>query len=485
MTPSFNKDGKPLAPDALENVSRGVTFTLGLSGFSSIKFFSNHATSCPASEAKEKSAEMYRTAYEEVEQDVRDYKARMQQMTDEVLNPPEPAAAPIKKAEENPFRVSAAPSPAPSAAPVEHPAEQPLTPVASTPVDVKPEIQPGHDPDLEKAKDLLAEVTGRQLATPPPDAAPPRRGRKPKDVPSNPEIKAALKQTPTAEPEPAAQPLNGQFQADDTDLPAAMGGAHESEPGPDLKQRTKDFIQGQETQIPSQPIPPPPPIAAPLVAPVPPGPQLVQHQGPGQLERIQAVEATLAATGRDPGKVHDAVKEFFRAFLNIKGPLPKPPSEDYKFAVPILESLATRGDAWLARILTTSAELGLEAGAGWGKFVRHIDKWQEPIKKAAMRVALWKYPDNAMDLLDFLHNTAKLGALDLELLTFLRVFRTVGAAPAMALRECSLERGRNMAEIVDGLDLELITEGELLSRISGGSKIQAGQTAELWDEGAR
>ena len=117
--------------------------------------------------------------------------------------------------------------------------------------------------------------------------------------------------------------------------------------------------------------------------------------------------------------------------------------------------------------------------------MRHIDKWPEALKHAAMRAAIWKYSDNSMDLLDFLQNVAKLGALDNEMLIFLKVFRQVGPAAAMALKQCSTDRGRNMAEIVEGIDLDAITEKDVLSRVAGGSPQSAAPaqtTGELWQE---
>jgi hypothetical protein len=259
----------------------------------------------------------------------------------------------------------------------------------------------------------------------------------------------------------------GGFKADDSDIPASMGGTSEVPPGPDLGARNEAIRADLSKE------------AAKAA-----GPQLVQPKL-GQIERIKAV-ITKLSEGRDPAMVDKQVRIFVRAFLNIEASkgLPKPSvtgepdTKDYQFVVPILENIAAQNGG---AIIQSPQPTGLQAGVSWNKLLKHTEKWRPDIQEAALRVAIARYPDEGMDLLTFVHDVAKLGNLDDELLTFLRVMRKFNAAVAMALRETSTQRGKTMVQTLSGLDLDSCTEGELLSRISGVDSTPS-KKDDLWPE---
>ncbi len=461
MTPSFDKTGRLLAPEQTRKVTRGVSFKLGLPGYSSIDFFSNHSAEVPESQYVEKSEEFYRTAYAEVQQAVEEYK-RNSYLTAPAEDSPSQPAAPSKPVEANPFVVSSRPSAATTDG----------SPTGATAVAPAKEekIQAGRtetkETKADPAKELLSEVQGSALVTP---TAPARRGRKAKDAPTEaPANTANTANTATQSPAQQANP-----EVDDSDIPAVMGGTHEVTPGPDMKERTREFIQAQPTQIPSN-------GPAPSQTPAPQnGPQLVPAaQSPG--DRIKAAIGKIAAeTKKDPEKVTVLVKEFFRAFMNITGPLPAPTDPAYKFAIPILESLAVQ---YTGNIVADPKSMGIEAGAGWNKLLRHVDKWQDPLKNMALRVAIKQYPDNGHDLLEFLEKGAKLGALDNELLVFLTTCFNFDPATGIMLKEGAAKAGKTMAAMVEGLDLATCGQGALLSRISGVAPSAAPAGGDLWPE---
>lgn len=447
MTPN-SKDAMTPSP-AKRRITRSATFKLGLAEFSSVGFFSSHGTTCDPSQAAEMSEELYRDAYDDVERAVREYKSRMGDhaaVAEEVLHP-ERTQAP----EVSPFRVTAAPI-------VTEPANMAAAPAGVTGMSA-PEIQVRRDED----KGLTEKST-------PESAAPARRGRPPKaqqnsgiDATTTAERSGTL-QSPSGEADNAAPAVKSpdQFRADDSDLPKEIGGTSEVPPGPDLKAK-HEAIRASEAAK-----------AA--------GPQLVPPAKPvlSQVERLAAIETALAKDGkRTPESIHSALGIFMKAFLNTPEKLKKPPMPEYEPIVPIMERIVETNPGVL---MADPAKAGLEAGVGWNKLLRHTDKWRDELKTTAMDLAVYKYPEDCFDLLDFLHTQAKLDNLDKELYTFMRVMRATNAAIAMALRAAGTEQNKSMAEIMDGLDFETATEGDILARISGASKPEPAKTESLWQE---
>lgn len=461
MTPN-NKDSM-LAPTPKRRVTRSVTFKLGLAEFSSVGFFSSHGTTCDPSQRAEVSEELYRDAYEEVERAVHEYKERMEQMAQETLHPER-----TKAPESNPFQVER--QPVAVVAELANPAT--TAPAASNQVEKK-EVQASPPVDSEKIQTCTAEDKGvtekstkPSTATPPadvhtPEPPAPRRGRPPKAQ-------------PTAEPEPAkaAPAATEGFKASDDDIPATLGGTSPEAPGPDLKAKNEETRAANAQQASEQA----------KIALVPPKTVVAQW------DRFIAVMDSLTKEGkRTKENVELGIKAFCKAFLN-EDKLPKPPDPKYEPIIPILETLARTNPGV---ILADPQKSGLEAGVGWNKLIRHVEKWRPELREAAISVAIQKYPYNAMDLLDFLHNVAKLGNLDKNLYVFLRTIQSTNAAIAMMLLSTSQEHDKPMADIMDGLDFETATEGDILARISGVTKAEAqkatpaeptGQTGELWQE---
>ncbi len=469
MTPSFDKTGRMLAPEQTRKVTRGVSFKLGLPGYSSIDFFANYSAEVPESQFEEKSEDFYRTAYSDVQRAVEEFKQRSY-LTEPLPEEPTPQPAAAKPVEANPFVVSSRPSAAttdgsPTGATAVAPAKEEekiqAGQTAQEQVTEKKDSTAPNTPD--SAKELLTEVQGSALVPP---ATPARRGRKPKDAVGEKLVEATEAAREIRDIATAAQ---ANPEVGDDDIPANMGGTHETTPGPDMKERTREFIQSQETQIPS---------TGPAAQN---GPQLVPAaQTPG--DRIKAAIGKIAAeTKKDPEKVTVLVKEFFRAFMNITGPLPAPTDPAYKFAIPILESLAVQ---YTGNIVADPKSMGIEAGAGWNKLLRHVDKWQDPLKNMALRVAIKTYPDNGHDLLEFLEKGAKLGALDNELLVFLTACYNFDPATGIMLKEGAAKAGKTMAALVEKLDLAACGQGALLSRISGVAPPQGAAPAggDLWPE---
>ena len=420
----------PLDPTI--NVTRSFSFKLGLPSYSSADFFMSAGTQCPESQAIETADRLYRLCYDQISADVAAYRSGMQapaEIADEVLHP-ERAQAP----EVSPFRVT-------QAAPVAEPDNVASAPAGSSNLDAVQTKEPMPEP-----------------------VAPARRGRKAQQTSG---IDAAQKpverEASTHEATTVAANVKSpdQFQADDSDLPKVLGGSLEVTPGPDLKAKHEAIRAAEAVK------------AA--------GPQLVPKPARSQVERLGAIEATLAKDGkRTPDNIHAAVGAFMKAFLNTPEKLKKPPQDAYEPIVPIIERIVETNPGL---IMADPAKAGLEAGAGWSSFVRHIDKWRPELKEAATAAVLHKFPDNAMDLLDFLHNIAKLGELDKNLYVFLRTITATNAAVAMTLKATSDEHNKPMAEIMDGLDFDTATEGDILARISGvTAKTEPGKTAELWIE---
>jgi hypothetical protein len=455
--------------DPLVEISDSYSFKLNVGDHQSLDFWFHSKSQCRESEREEKAVELYEFCKAQVVFQVGQYNPTIARWlrdgvpADVRLEPPPPKQ---KQPQENPFRVGAAPAEtAPAAVQPGQVTEvsngdqkvtepQVTTPKTETRVDksgqgeTSESVQPGQTPGGENSSkpaevDKTKESVGGGET--PPQAA--RRGRPPKtQPPAEPAAEKGNKQEPLI-------PKNG-FQADDSDIPASMGGTSDVPPAPDVKGKSEQAIKAMPTQVPA--------------ADPRPGPQLVPKQERGQMERIKAVVAHLAESSkRDPVKVDESVKNFMRAFLNFKGVLPKPPNDIYIPVLPILESLAYGKHA--GDILGDAHTSGLKAGAGWGQLARHVDRWRADIKQSAIRTAIQKYPYNAHDLLDFLQDVAKLGDLNDELLVFLDTFYHHNAAVAMALRESGVQQNKPMKEILNGLDVSTCGEGAILSRMSGSS----------------
>lgn len=452
MTPNSKDAMAP--PPAKRRVTRSVTFKLGLAEFSSVGFFSSHGTTCEPSQRAEVSAELYQCAYDEVEQAVRDYKAGIGQIVEEVLHP-ERTQAP----EVSPFKVTqAAPTPDLANTGANMPSGIALNVVE------KPATEIQHRQD--EGKGVSEKLTEKSTA----ESVAPKRGRPPKaqqtsGIDAGASTASGAKrdlETTSGDAGNSAPVVKSpdKFQADDSDLPKEIGGTSDVPPGPDLKAKHEEIRASEAAK------------AA--------GPQLVPPANPpmGQWDRFLAVIDSLTKEGkRTKDNVDAAVKDFCRGFLN-NPKLPKPPHDSYDPILPIIESLARLNPGV---IMAEPQKSGLEAGVGWRKFSEHIEKWRPELREAATAVVLKKFPDNAMDLLDFLHNVAKLGELDKNLYVFLRTMDKTDAAIAMALRTTSEEHGKPMSEIMDGLDFGTATEKDILERISGVTSKPA-QTETLWQE---
>lgn len=449
----------PIPLDPTINITRSFAFKLGLPAYSSADFFMSAGTQCLESQAHETANRLYDLCYDQISAEVAAYRHGQAAIADEVLHPePERTPAP----EVSPFRVTAAPTTdfAPSN---EVEKKEPV-----------PEIQVRRDED----KGLTEKSTTVS-------AAPARRGRPPKAQqnsgidahrggpdPVSERNDASPANLPSGNAVPPAEAADAvkspdQFQADDSDLPKEIGGTSGVPPGPDLKAKHEEIRASEAAK------------AA--------GPQLVPPAKPvlSQVERLAAIETALAKDGkRTPESIHSALGIFMKAFLNTPDRLKKPPMPEYEPIVPIMERIVETNPGVL---MADPAKAGLEAGVGWNKLLRHTDKWREELRTTAMDLAVYKYPEDCFDLLDFLHTQAKLDNLDKELYTFMRVMRATNAAIAMALRAVGTEQNKSMAEIMNELDFETATEGDILARISGISKPEPaktypGKTAELWSE---
>lgn len=471
MTPN-SKDAMTPSP-AKRRITRSATFKLGLAEFSSVGFFSSHGTTCDPSQAAEMSEELYRDAYDDVERAVREYKSRMGDhaaVAEEVLHP-ERTQAP----EVSPFRVTAIPQPGETiiaagiaAATAEQRSGRGT--LGGHEGDIKG-TQTGHEPDKPAGVTGMSapeiqvrrdEDKGLSEKSTPESASPARRGRPPKADPKGEII------TIPAHALPVQGKDGPEFKATDDDIPREIGGTATVPPGPDLKAK-HEAIRASEAAKAT-------------------GPQLVPPAKPvlSQVERLAGIETALAKDGkRTPESIHSALGIFMKAFLNTPEKLKKPPMPEYEPIVPIMERIVETNPGVL---MADPAKAGLEAGVGWNKLLRHTDKWREELRTTAMDLAVYKYPEDCFDLLDFLHTQAKLDNLDKELYTFMRVMRATNAAIAMALRAVGTEQNKSMAEIMDGLDFETATEGDILARISGNTPeaakpVQAGQQAEsLWND---
>lgn len=443
--------------DPTLTISRSFAFKLGLAGFSSADFFMSASTQCLGSQATDTADRLFKLCHNTVETDVATYRGEMEAQAQATLHPEEqtqrPAQPPPPPPLLNPFIVSerpadATPTPQSSAnKPTDADAPAIATPAPSVPV------------EKQEPNSKLESTAPKESTT----SAPAKRGRPPKTQPN------AAETQPAAPPQPDPQVDGPGFKANDDDIPTALGGTSEVPPAPD---RTASTTAAAQAGIAAQSKP-----NGPQLVPTPP-------QTANQMERFNGIVAAMIKEGtRTKANVDKAIKEFCRAFLNRED-LRVPPHADYDGILPLLERIAELNPGGL---MEDPRKLGLGSGVGWNKFIRHTEKWPAEIKEAATWVALKIYPDNCMDLLDFVNETAKLGNLDKELYTFLLVFGSINAPVAMKLKRVSFESGKSMAEIMAGQDIMKSTEGEILARIAGVTPAPAkteapAQSGELWSE---
>lgn len=207
---------------------------------------------------------------------------------------------------------------------------------------------------------------------------------------------------------------------------------------------------------------------------------LAKKQEIPQLERIFLVIDALAkgiprddprwgGTKQQPGGVKDKVQQFMKAFLQVpRLPVPQrsagePADETYERLIPVLESMA---NLYGGKLTAEPEKAGLESGAGYGKLVRHIDKWPADLKAAALDTAIAVYPDSPYDLIDFIELKPAVEG-DHNLMVFLGLMKRSRAIAAQ-VRMFANANTMEMADIMVGLNLATCTEGEILGRLTGG-----------------
>ena len=362
---------------------------------------------CLIADAEEAAAELTAFCVAQVEADFEAIRSNLEQhgATPIPTEQPRRAEAP----DETPFKVSAAP------------------PVNGTPKSAA---------TIEEAPAPAVEVL--QSGAPPrrTEEAPKRRGRAPKEKP--PEGAAAMEALKADNPPIAAQPAsnNGAFRASDDDLPDNIAAA-------------------PHTNVVTMPAPADQPAKVQNLAPTP-----QKSQG----ERFRDLTELLVAEHKKPFKdADDALRKFTKAFLHVDR-LPKPPDPSYDAALPVLESYAKH---YGGQMLTAPEVEGQKAGASWMQFVRKIDQWPDGHKHLAKLVATRNYPDEMMNLLEFL-DAAEIAPATPEAHLFMQLLR-IGREALAAVRTAAAKRGVTLAAVVGKLDLDLASEKDVLNTVAGGA----------------
>lgn len=231
------------------------------------------------------------------------------------------------------------------------------------------------------------------------------------------------------------------FKADDTDVPFILGGTHTPEPEKALAELR----------------------------------QTVEAKPKTDMERIETIAQTLSKEHkRQLDSTKDLLRKFVKTFL---GSLPRPDVDDsYAEILPLMESLAvTYGGDMLAK----PEAMATAMKAGWEKLKRAIDEWPADCKPLALLVAVKYYPDNPVDLLEFLDVVDLTGQ---DVAPFMRVFLI--SKPAMVkLREMSASSKQSIAAIVGSWgNLDKSTETDLLNLIAKGAAPAKTQGDTLWQE---
>jgi len=438
----------PLEPRI--EVTRSFAMKVNLGNYQSADFFASAKHECALTEAEEiselvygfvkgqvlKSAAEFRSEYPKVFSD----EGAMRETIDASTYAFREKARELnQRAQQNPFQVSAEPAPevvhaVQSSGAVPVTAESPSGSPAAAPPVVAEETgtssqgagglasSPGGPPSPPPV--------GGEAQAPPTDAAPKRRGRPP--TKSSPEASGANGDTGTSNGG-AVPPEGGQHVQSGEAVPAIIG----------------DVLQEQVTQA----------------------------------ERMYRVVDVLAKGEPRKSPPWDAARaklqQFMLTFLPgqprpaIQTDLSTPPNDRYERALPLLESLASQYGPHILAEPQKTATMALD---GYGKLVRHIDKWPDAVKGAAIQTAIACYPDCCYDLIEYLDMKPPVTG-DGDLLVFLSVVRR-SREIATKVREFSASTKRPIVEILRGIDLAKCSEGDILGRLMGGAA--AGGTGDLW-----
>jgi hypothetical protein len=279
-----------------------------------------------------------------------------------------------------------------------------------------------------------------------PDA--PRRGRKPK--PEGPAAMEALKAS--APPERSAAPVQA--------APERL------RPEPD-----KQGFKATEDDLPSN-------IAA---APHEPGKpvQSPEELPKSQADRLRAIESRLirehhpfiqaqVVKNKEKGIITTTekivtglLKVFVKSFLRVKE-LPKPPDPLYETHLLHWESFAA---SYGGQLLSKAAEEGEKAGDSWRLFVRRIDAWPKGFKNLAAETAIKYYPDEVMNLIEFLEQDG-LTEPGEDMFAFLLLLR-ISRNALLAVRKAAVERKCSLVDVVGQLDFDAADEKAVLSAVAG------------------
>lgn len=354
--------------------------------------------------------------------------------------------------ETSPFTVTAAPKPEPPTETTTHKPEPP-EPVAET-------IVHKAEPEAHKPEPVQSGAPAEDSKPEPPKEEPATRGRR-KAAPKV-EGAAAMEALKAEVPPEGAEPKNfgeklaenivnsGAFQATTDDLPTNIAAA--------------------------------------------------PHEPASQVDRLKAIEAMIAtdhektlevwckkeniarAGKKQPitplGYAHHLLTVFIKAFLKTNE-LPKPPDPEYSRHLPLLESFVK---VYGGQLVSNPQEEGTKAGDSWAIFVRKIDGWDIGFKSLVTAVAVRYYPDEVMNAIEFLENDG-LTEPDKNMSAFLKLM-LISKQSLLAARDAAAKRKVSLAEVVSWLDLDLATEGSVLSHLAG-APVQSGapvKQEDLWQE---
>lgn len=192
-----------------------------------------------------------------------------------------------------------------------------------------------------------------------------------------------------------------------------------------------------------------------------------------QLDRVSAViDRLVPSAARDSAEwsaIKGKVQEWLREFLQMK-PLPKgiqktladPIEPVYERALPVLEAFA---EQYAGQLRSEPAKSGLEAGDGYNKLIRAIDKWPDPVKALALAAATKQYPDSMDDLIGFVELEPKLQG-DANLMIFLGLLAHRTKELAAKVRQTAAAKGVGIYDLLKGLNLIQCSDGEILGRLA-------------------
>lgn len=401
-------------PDPNVEIIRSFSYKHGLPSYSAVDGFMSLKTTVPLSSAEEAAGQLHAACQRIVMAEIIAYSAA-------VGAPPPKYPAPLPAPEKSPFKVSPAPTPSSGATVTPQPVGGDSTGTSSRP-------GAGNAAPVPPSALPVAGVT----QAPPPSEAPRRRGR-----------------------------AKG----------GEMAGAGNAAP--------------DSTGIVTQPIPETPkgpqlvpPVESPKAPYVPTDEDVPSNIGVPeritQVERFNRIVDRLTGCPRDtvPWKKGDPLsawmankqkcQQFMRAFSgmeqlprDIQTSLSGDPNAIYARVLPVLEAFASM---YAGHLRADAATAGLGSGNGYNKLVRHVDKWRPDLNRLAIEVGVSVYPDNPIDLIEFVEDVPIEG--DANLLTFLHLVRR---SKEIAGRVRAY--GGQMFDLMEGLDVESCPEGEILGRL--------------------